>query len=82
MIWRERGGRLETDSWEEAVEIWHSIIDNPTASDDVKGVWQATTSQWLAKKRGLLSTALDWAQKSYGNYGNTESPELCVNHSK
>lgn len=60
---------FETDNWEGAVDIWQSIISSPNANDDAKGM--ASYNMAVAcEKRGLLTIALDWAQKSYGEYGN------------
>lgn len=60
---------FETDNWEGAVEIWQAILSSPNANDDVKGM--ASYNMAVAcEKRGLLTVALDWAQQSYGEYGN------------
>jgi len=60
---------FETDNWDGAVDIWENILDSPNANSDVKGL--ASYNMAVAfEKRGLLTTALEWAQKSYGEYGN------------
>ncbi|MBK8505429.1 MAG: hypothetical protein IPL46_26460 [Saprospiraceae bacterium] len=60
---------FETDNWEGAAEIWQKIVASPSATTEVQGM--ASYNMAVAcEKRGLLTTALDWAQKSYGNYGN------------
>lgn len=68
-----RAARLfETDSWNEAVDIWHDIVERPGVNSEVKGM----TAYNLAvayEKRGMLPTALDWAQNAYGQHGNKKA---------
>lgn len=68
-----KAGRFfETDNWEGAAEIWQKIVSSPNAGSEVKGM--ASYNMAVAcEKRGLLSTALEWAQKSYGDYGNKKA---------
>ncbi|MCB0687783.1 MAG: hypothetical protein KDC53_14710 [Saprospiraceae bacterium] len=65
-----KAGRLfETDNWEGAVDIWQNILSSADADVELKGM--ASYNMAVAcEKRGLLQAALDWAQKSYGEYGN------------
>ncbi|MDH3648441.1 MAG: DUF6340 family protein [Saprospiraceae bacterium] len=62
---------FEADSWQQAVEIWRSIIDGPF-DREVKGM--ATYNLAVAsEKRGLLGSALDWAQKAYAEFDNKKA---------
>lgn len=63
---------FETDNWEGAAEIWQNVVSDPASTDEVKGM--ASYNMAVAfEKRGLLTTALQWAQQSYGEYGNKKA---------
>ncbi len=68
-----RAARLfETDSWEEAVQLWHTIMDGSRVNPKVKGM-SAYNLAVAYEKRGLLSTALDWAQRAYAQHGHKKA---------
>ncbi|NND08995.1 MAG: hypothetical protein HKN87_21695 [Saprospiraceae bacterium] len=63
---------FETDSWNEAVDIWHTIVERPSTSSEVKGM-SAYNLAVAYEKRGMLPTALSWAQNAYGQHGNKKA---------
>lgn len=68
----ERAARLfEADSWEKAADIWQNILQS-SADEKTKGM-AAYNMAVASEKRGLLSSALDWAQRAYGEYGNKKA---------
>jgi len=69
----ERAARFfETGKWEDAARIWQNILNKRSASSEVKGM--ATYNLAVAsEKNGLLDSALEWAQRSYGEFGNKKA---------
>ena len=68
MIFPQCGG---ANQWEEAAEIWRSLINNARES---KTAGKAAHNMAVAAERaGHLESALDWANKAYLEFGNKSS---------
>jgi hypothetical protein len=69
----ERAARyFETDQWEDAAQIWQNILKNRSSSEEARGM-AAYNLAVAAEKNGMLDSALEWAQKSYGEFGNKKA---------
>ncbi|MBX2814725.1 MAG: hypothetical protein KTR24_01955 [Saprospiraceae bacterium] len=67
-----RAARMfEAESWTQAEDIWTRIIQD-SMEPEVQGM-AAYNLAVFNEKMGLLSTAVEWAQRSYGDFGNKKA---------
>ncbi len=67
----ERGGRLaEVDNWREAIDVWKNGI--PKATEEKDRARMAYNIAVAFEVIGDLPQALEWAQKSYADYGSKD----------
>ncbi len=61
----------KADQWDKSAEIWRAIASSPT---DEKTAGKAAFNMAVAHERaGRLESALEWAQRSYTEFGNKKA---------
>ncbi|MFN7116443.1 MAG: DUF6340 family protein [Saprospiraceae bacterium] len=66
----------KADQWDKAAEIWRALLN---ANVDSKTAGRAAYNLAVASERsGLLETAVEWAQRSYTQYGNKKGQGYIV----
>lgn len=60
----------KADKWEDAAKIWQNVIRNADAKTAGKAAFNMAVAN---ERKGLLDSALEWAQRSYTDFGNKKA---------